>query len=209
MFTDHRSVLINADPTSVFAAICRIGGGNGWYAGDILWRIRGWMDTLVGGPGLRRGKRHPDKVEFGEALDFWRVVGLDRNRSLSLLAEMRLPGQAMLNFDLASAGPGEPTDLTMMARFRPKGLIGILYWYSVVPLHDIVFGGMLNGIRRTAEAMPQPEGSRVSRSSLATNNSLGYGRARLWLGISAVGTLVTLCALCLYFGLAAIPFNGA
>ena len=209
VFTDQRSVLINADPTSVFAAICRIGGGNGWYAGDILWRIRGWMDTLVGGPGLRRGKRHPDKVEFGEALDFWRVVGLDRNRSLSLLAEMRLPGQAMLNFDLASAGPGEPTDLTMMARFRPKGLIGILYWYSVVPLHDIVFGGMLNGIRRTAEAMPQPEGSRVSRSSLATNNSLGYGRARLWLGISAVGTLVTLCALCLYFGLAAIPFNGA
>lgn len=203
VFTDQRSVLINADPTAVFAAICRIGGGNGWYAGDVLWRIRGWMDTLVGGPGLRRGKRHPDKVEFGEALDFWRVVGLERNRSLSLLAEMKLPGQAMLNFDLASAGPEQPTDLTMTARFRPKGLVGIMYWYTVVPLHNFVFGGMLKGIRQAAEAKNRVEASGHPQPLPETSNAPGYGRARLWLGISAVGTLVTLCALALSFGLAA------
>ena len=107
VFTDQRSVMINADPAAVFAAVCRIGGGNGWYAGDVLWRIRGWMDTLVGGPGLRRGRRDSERVEFGEALDFWRVVGIDRDRSLSLLAEMKLPGTAMLNFDLG-LGIGYP-----------------------------------------------------------------------------------------------------
>ena len=144
--------MIKADPRSVFAAVCRIGGGHGWYAGDILWRIRGWMDTLVGGPGLRRGRRDADRVEFGEALDFWRVVGIDRDRSLSLLAEMKLPGKAMLNFELEPEKDGRRTRLTMTARFRPKGLLGILYWYAVLPLHNIVFGGMLRGIRNTAEA---------------------------------------------------------
>jgi uncharacterized protein YbjT (DUF2867 family) len=152
VLTDQRSVLIKADPRSVFAAVCRIGGGHGWYAGDILWRIRGWMDTLVGGPGLRRGRRDADRVEFGEALDFWRVVGIDRDRSLSLLAEMKLPGKAVLNFELEPEKDGRRTRLTMTARFRPKGLLGILYWYAVLPLHNIVFGGMLRGIRNTAEA---------------------------------------------------------
>ena len=150
VFTDQRSVLIKADAASVFAAVCRIGGGHGWYAGDILWRIRGWMDTLVGGPGLRRGRRDSERVEFGEALDFWRVVGIDRDRSLSLLAEMKLPGTAMLNFDLEPIDEGQRTQLTMTARYRPKGLIGLLYWYAVVPLHNIVFGGMLKGIRKAA-----------------------------------------------------------
>ncbi len=152
VFTDQRSVLINADSASVFAAVCRIGGGNGWYAGDTLWRLRGWMDTLVGGPGLRRGRRHSERVEFGEALDFWRVVGIDHDRSLSLLAEMKLPGVAMLTFDLAAEAESDRTKLTMTARYWPKGLIGILYWYTVVPLHNIVFGGMLRGIRKAAEA---------------------------------------------------------
>jgi uncharacterized protein YbjT (DUF2867 family) len=207
VFTDRRSVEIEADPRSVYAAVCRIGGGNGWYFGDILWRIRGWMDTLVGGPGLRRGRRHPEKVEFGEALDFWRVVGLERDRSLSLRAEMKLPGEAKLNFEMLPAEGGR-THLEMTALFRPRGLFGILYWYAVLPLHGIVFGGMLRGIRKTAEAMqraenaptptptPTPEAGAVSRVS-------GYGRARLWLGISAVGTLVLLAAFALALGLPA------
>jgi len=225
VFTDQRSVMINADAASVFAAICRIGGGNGWYAGDVLWRIRGWMDTLVGGPGLRRGRRHSERVEFGEALDFWRVVGIDRDRSLSLLAEMKLPGVAMLNFELDSQGAGEVkvddegagfrTKLTMTARYRPKGLFGIIYWYSVVPLHNIVFGGMLKGIRKAAETAHLNKTNLVSGSppkkdgtSEATEDAthdatvlLGYGRARLWLGISAVGTMVTIATLVLALGI--------
>jgi hypothetical protein len=201
VFTDQRSVMINADAGSVFAAVCRIGGGNGWYAGDILWRLRGWMDTLVGGPGLRRGRRHSERVEFGEALDFWRVVGIDQNRSLSLLAEMKLPGVAMLNFDLDPDQAADRTKLTMTARYQPKGLIGIMYWYSVVPLHNIVFGGMLKGIRKAAEKS-QSRTTVAASQSLADSTSEsstqpGYGRARLWLGISAVGTMVTLATVLL------------
>jgi uncharacterized protein YbjT (DUF2867 family) len=152
VFVDERSITIEADSPTVFAAVCRIGGGHGWYAGDILWRIRGWMDQVVGGPGLRRGRRHPENVEFGEALDFWRVVGIQRSRSLLLRAEMKLPGIARLEFRLDPLEDGTSTKLIMTARFRPRGLLGILYWYAVLPLHGIVFGGMLKGIKRTAEA---------------------------------------------------------
>ncbi len=156
VFTDRRPVLIRAEPGPVFAAVVRIGGGNGWYAGDVLWRIRGWMDTLVGGPGLRRGRRHPINLEFGEALDFWRVVGIEQRKSLSLLAEMKLPGTAMLQFDLAPGVDAGTTHLTMTARFRPRGLAGILYWYAVQPFHGVVFGGMLRGIRAEAERVTSP-----------------------------------------------------
>ncbi len=152
VFTDEREITIAADSTTVFHAVCRVGGGHGWYAGDILWRIRGWIDQLVGGPGLRRGRRHPENVEFGEALDFWRVVGIERAKSLLLHAEMKLPGTARLEFRLDPLDDGSSTRLTMTARFRPRGLLGIMYWYSVAPLHSIVFGGMLRGIKRAAEA---------------------------------------------------------
>ena len=110
------------------------------------------MDQMVGGPGLRRGRRHDEDVEFGEALDFWRVVGIDQGRSMLLHAEMKLPGTARLEFCLEPIGDGSATKLKMTARFRPKGLAGIMYWYSVVPLHNMVFGGMLRGIKRTAES---------------------------------------------------------
>lgn len=202
VFTDIRSMEIAADPKSVFAAVCRIGGGNGWYAGDILWRLRGWMDTLVGGPGLRRGRRNSETVEYGEALDFWRVVGVERNRSLSLRAEMKLPGEAKLNFDVQPGDSDNQTRLTMTALFRPRGLFGILYWYAVVPLHGIVFGGMLCGIRKTAEAMHRAENPGPADEASLIPPVSGYGRARLWLGMSAVGTLVTLASMTLTLGLA-------
>ncbi|MBM3979911.1 MAG: SDR family oxidoreductase [Planctomycetes bacterium] len=209
VFTDRRSVNIQADPHHVFAAVCRIGGGNGWYAGDILWRIRGWMDTLVGGPGLRRGRRNSEKVEFGEALDFWRVVGVERDRSLSLRAEMKLPGEAKLNFEMQPGEGGSGTRLTMTALFRPRGLFGLLYWYAVVPLHGIVFGGMLNGIRKTAEAMQRAANPPPKTEPPAAPAVPGYGRARLWLGMSAVGTLVVLAVLALVLGLPASLGPGA
>ena len=148
VFTDRRSLVVEAPPEAVWRAVVRIGGGHGWYAADGLWRLRGWMDRLVGGPGLRRGRRDPDEVGFGEALDFWRVVGIEKNRRLSLRAEMKLPGEALLEFSLEPEAAG--TRLTQTARFLPRGLAGLAYWYAVLPLHGIVFRGMLKGIQRAA-----------------------------------------------------------
>jgi uncharacterized protein YbjT (DUF2867 family) len=197
IFTDERSIVVRASADKVFHAVCRIGGGHGWYAGDVLWRIRGWMDTLVGGPGLRRGRRDADRVEFGETLDFWRVIGVEQGRSLSLLAEMKLPGTATLNFAIASETGDMGTALTMTARFRPKGILGILYWYSVLPLHNVVFGGMLRGIKREAETHQV----KAEPSESGQTKPTGYGRARLWLGISGVGTMVVLATVALALNL--------
>lgn len=152
VFVDSRQIDINATPECVFRAVCRIGGGHGYYAADWLWRLRGWMDRLVGGPGLRRGRRNPEAVGFGDSLDFWRVTDIERDRHLRLRAEMRLPGDAELTFDLKPVH-NRQTRLTQTARFRPKGLIGMSYWYAVLPLHGIVFSGMLGGIRKTAEKL--------------------------------------------------------
>lgn len=151
MFRDDRSVEIEASAPEVYRAVCRVGGGHGWYAADWLWRIRGWMDRLVGGPGLRRGRRDPEKVAYGEALDFWRVTGLEQDRSLSLRAEMKLPGEALLQFRIEPLEGGR-TRLRQTASYLPRGLAGILYWYLLIPWHGVVFRGMLRGIRRSAEA---------------------------------------------------------
>jgi uncharacterized protein YbjT (DUF2867 family) len=154
VFTDRRSVDVAAPAQDVFRAVCRIGGGQGYYAADWLWRVRGWMDRLVGGPGLRRGRRGPEQVAYGEALDFWRVTGLESGRRLALRAEMKLPGEALLEFEITAAPNGVPrSHLVQTARFKPKGLLGLLYWYAVLPLHGVVFRGMLDGIRRAAEDM--------------------------------------------------------
>ena len=149
VFRDERTLTVNAPAQAVFRAVCRVGGGHGWYVADWLWSIRGWMDVLVGGPGLRRGRRHPEKVGYGEALDFWRVVGLEKDRRLALRAEMRLPGEAMLEFRIEPRGEGKCL-LRQTAFFQPRGLFGLLYWYCVVPLHHIVFRGMLRGIHNEA-----------------------------------------------------------
>ncbi|MEM1177501.1 MAG: SDR family oxidoreductase [Acidobacteriota bacterium] len=148
-FVDRRDRLIHADPARVVWAVCRIGGGNGWYAADYLWRLRGFMDQMVGGPGLRRGRRDPERLGYGDALDFWRVTDIRQDSHLSLRAEMKLPGQALLAFDL-EAEDGQ-TRLVQTARFRPRGLMGLAYWLAVLPLHGVVFTGMLGGIQRAAE----------------------------------------------------------
>lgn len=151
VYTDRRTVAVAASASAVFAQVCRLGGRHGWLSADWLWRVRGWLDRLIGGPGLARGRRHPDRVAYGDVLDFWRVTEVDRNRRLVLRAEMRLPGEAELEFALAAQG-AEQTQLTQTARFRPRGLAGILYWWAVKPFHAPVFKGMLGGIRREAEA---------------------------------------------------------
>lgn len=149
VFRDIRTIPIEAPASAVFRAVCRVGGGHGWYTADWLWRVRGWIDRLFGGPGLRRGRLNPERVGFGEALDFWRVTGIQRDRRLSLRAEMKLPGEALLEFRIEPTGDHTCT-LEQRALFMPRGLLGLLYWYSVVPLHNIVFSGMLRGIASEA-----------------------------------------------------------
>ena len=119
---------------------------------NVLWRLRGILDRLVGGPGLERGRRDAETVAYGDALDFWRVTGIKQDRWLELRAEMRLPGEALLEFSVLPL-PGQPgrSRLIQTARFRPHGLAGLAYWVAVTPFHGIVFKGMLNGIRREAE----------------------------------------------------------
>jgi uncharacterized protein YbjT (DUF2867 family) len=152
VFVDRRCVEIAAPEDAVYRAVCRIGGGQGYYSADWLWRVRGWMDRLAGGPGLRRGRRDPETVAFGEALDFWRVTGIQKNRRLELRAEMSLPGEALLEFEIQPIqGKDGSCNLGQTARFKPRGLSGLAYWYAVLPLHGIVFKGMLEGIRKAAE----------------------------------------------------------
>ncbi len=148
-FRDAREIVIDAPPHAAFRAVCRVGGGHGWYAADWLWRIRGWLDVLAGGPGLRRGRRDPESVGYGEALDFWRVVGFERDARLTLRAEMKLPGEALLEFRIESLSPTQ-CKLHQTALFKPRGLFGLLYWYAVAPFHGVVFHGMLHGIEREA-----------------------------------------------------------
>ncbi|MGE3171564.1 MAG: SDR family oxidoreductase [Planctomycetota bacterium] len=162
VFLDRRERGIAAPPRAVFRAVCRVGGGHGWYAADWAWRLRGALDRLVGGPGLRRGRRDPETVGFGEALDFWRVTAIDADRRLELRAEMKLPGEATLTFTIDPEADGARSRLRQTARFKPKGLLGLLYWYAVLPLHGVVFRGMLRGIERTACALVLDEGAAAS-----------------------------------------------
>ncbi|NAY92966.1 DUF2867 domain-containing protein [Muricauda sp. JGD-17] len=133
------------DEQAVLDKIWRIGGETGWYYGSWLWKIRGFLDKLNGGPGLRRGRTHPDKIYPGDALDFWRVLLADKKgKRLLLFAEMRTPGEAWLEFRI-----DENKKLHQTATFRPRGLWGRLYWYSVLPFHYFIFGGMIRNIAKS------------------------------------------------------------
>jgi len=143
---DRREIEIPRPPADVFAAVCRIGGERGWYSGASLWRLRGAIDLVAGGPGLRRGRRDPDQLLVGEPLDFWRVEDLVPDRRLRLRAEMLMPGAAWLTFEIEPTAAG--SRVTQVAEFRPHGLLGRLYWAGVAPFHRLVFPGLLNGIAR-------------------------------------------------------------
>ncbi|RED48239.1 SDR family oxidoreductase [Seonamhaeicola aphaedonensis] len=133
----QKRYVIDAEQT--IDKIWRIGGENGWYYGTILWRIRGYLDKLFGGIGLRRGRTNPSELDAGDALDFWRVIYADKDQQkLLLYAEMRLPGEAWLEFKIRN------NELIQTATFRPRGLWGRLYWYSILPFHGFIFSGMIN-----------------------------------------------------------------
>ncbi|HQX52009.1 MAG TPA: DUF2867 domain-containing protein [Planctomycetaceae bacterium] len=145
---DSRSVEVAAPIEAAFAPIQRIGGRTGWYYGNWLWRIRGWLDLLVGGVGMRRERRDPVELRVGDPVDCWRVESLEPDRRLRLVAEMKLPGRAWLEFEVEPTSRGSLIRQT--AIFDPVGLTGLAYWYIIYPLHELVFGGMLTGIATTA-----------------------------------------------------------
>jgi uncharacterized protein YbjT (DUF2867 family) len=144
-FFDRRVKDIEGDPEPVLEAVWSIGGETGWYYGDWLWRLRGILDKFFGGVGLRRGRTDPHRLRTGDTLDFWRVLAADRpNRRLLLYAEMKLPGEAWLEFRVTPGPRGARLEQT--ATYRPKGLLGRAYWYAVLPFHHFVFEGMARGI---------------------------------------------------------------
>ncbi len=149
LYRDHREVSARATSADLFWAFSRIGGTNGYYGFGWAWQLRGLADSLVGGVGLRRGRRHPEELRPGEALDFWRVAAVEPGRRLLLHAEMRLPGEAWLEF--RADGEGNEATLRQTAYFRPRGLLGRLYWAVLIPFHAVIFGLMAKRIAAAAE----------------------------------------------------------
>lgn len=154
MLLERRVRVVNASPSSVYKVFTGIGGERGWFTYNYLWRMRGLLDSVVGGVGFRRGRRHPDELRPGEALDFWRVEAIEPNHLLRLRAEMKLPGRGWLQFKV------DPLDanrckLTQTAFFAPKGLFGLAYWYALYPAHGFVFGSLIREISERAEAAEQ------------------------------------------------------
>lgn len=161
VYTDSRTVSVDAPSGELWSIVEGIGGDTGWYSLPVAWAARGLLDKLVGGVGLRRGRRDPHKLVTGDALDFWRVEKIERGTFLRLRAEMKLPGLAWLEFTVTPVGE-EGSRLTQRAIFFPQGLGGRLYWFAVTPLHGIVFAGMARAMGKAAE---QHFSSRVSATA--------------------------------------------
>jgi uncharacterized protein YbjT (DUF2867 family) len=155
---DHRIVL-RIEAEEMWHRILTLGGGNGWLYADWLWHLRGWLDRLIGGSGLRRGRRDPAQLQVGDALDFWRVLELEPERRLKLLAEMRFPGQAYLEFQLRHDRETGLMEVRQLSKFVPSGMLGILYWYTLAPAHKLIFRGLLRNLARStnAEIVQGPE----------------------------------------------------
>jgi uncharacterized protein YbjT (DUF2867 family) len=151
---DSRACVVAASPRRAFAPVRRLGGRAGWYWGNALWKLRGALDLAVGGVGLRRGRRDPERLRVGEAVDFWRVERYEEDRLLRLSAEMRLPGRAWLQFEVSPVG-ADGSEIRQTAIFDPAGLAGLAYWYALYPIHSLIFGGLLRTISKLAEAEPR------------------------------------------------------
>ncbi len=147
MIIEHRQLTTGCSPAQVYGSFSRLGGEQGWLYMNWAWQVRGFIDRLVGGVGLRRGRRDPNELRVGDALDFWRVEAVEPDRLIRLRAEMKLPGQAWLQFQ-ARPSPEGGTVLSQTAFFAPKGLFGLLYWYLLYPIHGLIFSGL---IRKVAE----------------------------------------------------------
>ncbi len=149
MMVEVRSLPVDASPEATFHAFSTLGGEKGWLTWRWAWEIRGLLDSLVGGPGLSRGRRHPVEIAVGESLDFWRVEEVVPGKSIRLRAEMKVPGRAWLQWE--TFGEGDRSRLVQTALFAPKGLSGFLYWYGLYPIHKKIFSDMAKAIARDAE----------------------------------------------------------
>lgn len=150
MMLETRRLVVDASPSAIFRAFTSLGGTNGWLYFNWAWRLRGAMDRLVGGVGLRRGRRHPHDLRVGDAIDFWRVEAIEWDKMLRMRAEMKVPGRAWLQFNIEAQG-NEKVQLIQTAYFAPRGLFGLLYWYGLYPLHSLIFSGMIRGLAKRAE----------------------------------------------------------
>jgi hypothetical protein len=149
LLVDRKEVPAAASAEDLFWAFSRIGGATGYYAFNWVWQLRGLFDILVGGVGLRRGRRHPDDVRLHDTIDFWRVSSVASDEHLQLSAEMKLPGDAWLDWRIEETG-GEERILVQTAYFRPRGLAGRLYWFVLLPAHNIIFERMARKIVEAA-----------------------------------------------------------
>ncbi len=156
MLFDKRRHTVRASRENTFRAIVRIGGAEGWYSFDWLWQLRGLLDLIMGGVGMRRGRRDPENLQAGDALDFWRVESVRPGEHLQLRAEMKVPGRAWLRFDILGSENGQ-TEVQQTAFFEPKGLLGYLYWWVLYPFHLVIFPAMLGNIGKRAEALERGE----------------------------------------------------
>jgi len=150
MVMERRQLIVNASPERAFAVFSSLGGATGWLRLNWAWQLRGFLDRLVGGVGMRRGRRHPHHVRVGDAVDFWRVEAVEPGRLVRLRAEMKVPGRAWLEFHARTQEDGR-TLVTQTAFFSPRGLFGLVYWYALYPIHGLIFGGMIREIGRRAE----------------------------------------------------------
>lgn len=166
LYVDERERVVDASPAALWRVIEGIGGERGWYSLPLAWRARGILDRLSGGPGLRRGRRNPDDLSRGDALDFWRVEEVEEGKLLRLRAEMRLPGLAWLELRVGVGEDGS-TVFGQRATFHPHGLSGRAYWWSVFPFHGVVFGEMQRNIARAAEELQRTHPDPGSASSEA------------------------------------------
>ena len=151
MIIEHRQIAVDAPAEAIFRAFTGLGGTRGWLYMNWTWRIRGAMDRLCGGVGLRRGRRDADSVRVGEALDFWRVEAVEPGRLMRLRAEMKVPGKAWLQFEVKAQDHDTRPLLTQTAFFAPKGLLGLVYWYALYPIHGMIFGGMIQKLAKRAK----------------------------------------------------------
>jgi uncharacterized protein YbjT (DUF2867 family) len=170
MNIEHRQCVANAPAEIVFATFTAVGGDRGWPNFNWAWGLRGLLDRLVGGVGMRRGRRDPDELRVGDAVDFWRVEAVEPGRLLRLRAEMKVPGRAWLQFE-STPQDGEHTLLKQTALFAPRGLFGFLYWYALYPAHGLIFSGMVQRLAWQAETTwlgaPPPEATRANERERA------------------------------------------
>ena len=188
MIIEQRQQVVKAPSPAVYQAYTGLGGQRGWPFFDWAWQMRGIMDRMIGGVGLRRGRRDPDEVRVGDALDFWRVEAVEPDRLLRLRAEMKVPGRAWLEFESIPQADGQ-TVLQQTALFAPKGLFGLLYWYILYPLHGLIFSGMVQQLGWQAEAL--------HRGGSMPDEAIQAAQRRRWLlgvGLALAGAILLAAA---------------